>query len=50
MLPTFLTYLLSFVSIDICWNHHRLQAGALINGNIFWANMHLLFYSTDSAS
>jgi uncharacterized membrane protein len=46
LLPLFLTYLLSFVSIAIYWNnhHHMLQATERINGRILWANTHLLFW------
>jgi uncharacterized membrane protein len=46
MLPTFLTYVLSFVFIGIYWNnhHHMLQLTTRINGRILWANLHLLFW------
>ncbi len=46
MLPTFLTYTLSFVFIGIYWNnhHHMLQLTERINGRILWANLHLLFW------
>jgi uncharacterized membrane protein len=46
MLPTFLTYVLSFVYLAIYWNnhHHMLHATGRINGTILWANMHLLFW------
>ena len=46
LLPTFLTYVLSFVYIAIYWNnhHHMLHATERINGKILWANMHLLFW------
>jgi uncharacterized membrane protein len=46
LLPTFLTYVLSFVYLAIYWNnhHHMLHATARINGKILWANMHLLFW------
>ncbi len=46
MLPTFLTYALSFVFIGIYWNnhHHMLQLTDRINGGILWANLHLLFW------
>ncbi|MHB8466073.1 MAG: TMEM175 family protein [Acidimicrobiales bacterium] len=45
-LPTFLTYVLSFVILGIYWNnhHHLLQATQRINGTILWANLHLLFW------
>ena len=46
LLPTFLTYVLSFVFLGIYWNnhHHMLQATAQINGKVLWANLHLLFW------
>jgi uncharacterized membrane protein len=46
VLPTFLTYVLSFVFVGIYWNnhHHMLQLTDRINGKILWANLHLLFW------
>lgn len=46
MLPTFLSYLLSFVYLAIYWNnhHHMLLVTRHINGRIMWANLHLLFW------
>ena len=46
VLPTFLTYVLSFVYVAIYWNnhHHLLHAATRVNGTILWANMHLLFW------
>jgi len=46
MIPTFLSYLLSFVFVGIYWNnhHHLLQAARNVNGSILWANLHLLFW------
>ena len=46
LLPTFLSYLLSFVFVAIYWNnhHHLLHAARGVNGTILWANMHLLFW------
>lgn len=45
-LPTFLTYVLSFIYVAIYWNnhHHLLHAVSRVNGTILWANMHLLFW------
>jgi uncharacterized membrane protein len=42
----FSSYVLSFVFIGIYWNnhHHLLQAVERVNGNILWANLHLLFW------
>ena len=44
--PTFVTYVLSFVNTGIYWNnhHHMLHAAKRINGRIMWANLHLLFW------
>jgi uncharacterized membrane protein len=46
LLPSLLSYLLSFVFIGIYWNnhHHLLQAARHVNGPILWANLHLLFW------
>src|SRR6476620_2732227 len=46
LLPVFLTYVLSFVYVGIYWNnhHHLLCACHRINGEIMWANLHLLFW------
>src|ERR1700681_3896319 len=44
--PVFLSYALSFVFLGIYWNnhHHMLQATKQVNGQVLWANMHLLFW------
>lgn len=46
MLPTFLSYVLSFIYVGIYWNnhHHMLQLAGTVNGPILWANLHLLFW------
>jgi uncharacterized membrane protein len=46
LLPSFLSYLLSFTFLGIYWNnhHHLLQATRHINGATLWANLHLLFW------
>lgn len=46
VLPSLLTYLLSFVFLGIYWtnHHHLLQATERINGVTLWANLHLLFW------
>jgi len=46
LLPTFLTYALSYVFVDIYWNnhHHLLHATTHIDGGVLWANLHLLFW------
>lgn len=46
LLPTFLSYLLSFALLGTYWNnhHHLLQAAKLIDGWVLWANLHLLFW------
>ena len=45
LLPVFLSYVLSFIYVGIYWNnhHHMLHATEQVNGNILWANLHLLF-------
>ena len=44
--PIFLSYVLSYVFLGIYWNnhHHLLQAAKHVNGNVLWANLHLLFW------
>jgi uncharacterized membrane protein len=46
ILPTFLTYVLSFIYVGIYWNnhHHLLHATTRIDGAVLWANLHLLFW------
>lgn len=46
LIPTFLSYTLSFVFLAIYWNnhHHLLQAVEKVDGRVLWANMHLLFW------
>src|SRR5215211_635782 len=43
--PIFLSYVLSFVILGIYWNNHHLwQAAKRVNGQVLWANLHLLFW------
>lgn len=46
LIPTFLSYVLSFVYLGIYWNnhHHMLHLVRSVNGPILWANLHLLFW------
>ncbi len=46
LVPTFFSYVLSFVYIAIYWNnhHHLLHAVHHVTGRILWANVHLLFW------
>jgi uncharacterized membrane protein len=46
LIPTFLSYVLSFVFLGIYWNnhHHLLQAVKNVDGRVLWANLHLLFW------
>ena len=46
LLPTFLSYVLSFVYVGIYWNnhHHMLHTVSKVTGPILWANLHLLFW------
>ncbi|MGB5846910.1 MAG: TMEM175 family protein [Ignavibacteriaceae bacterium] len=46
IIPTFLSYVLSFIYIGIYWNnhHHLLHTLNKISASILWANLHLLFW------
>ena len=46
LLPTFLSYVLSFIYVGIYWNnhHHMFQSTRRVTGGILWANLHLLFW------
>jgi uncharacterized membrane protein len=46
LLPVFLSYILSFVYVGIYWNnhHHLFQAVQRVDGQVLWANLHLLFW------
>jgi uncharacterized membrane protein len=46
VLPTLLSYVLSFVYVGIYWNnhHHMIYAVDKINGAVLWANLNLLFW------
>ncbi|MDQ3986199.1 MAG: TMEM175 family protein [Actinomycetota bacterium] len=46
LVPVFLAYILSFVTLGIYWNnhHHMFVVVERINGKILWANLHLLFW------
>ena len=46
MLPSFLSYVLSFVYVGIYWNnhHHLLQAAGHVSGSVLWSNLNLLFW------
>lgn len=46
ILPTFISYVLSFIYIGIYWNnhHHLIHSSKSVNGRILWANLHLLFW------
>ena len=46
VVPSLLTFLLSFLYLGIYWNnhHHMLQLTNRINGTVLWANLHLLFW------
>ena len=45
LIPTFLSYLLSFALLGTWWNnhHHLLQAAKVIDARVLWANLLLLF-------
>lgn len=44
--PVFLSYVVSFIYVGICWNahHHILHATKKISAQVMWANLHLLFW------
>ena len=46
LIPIFLSYVLSFIFLGIYWNnhHHLFQAVQNVNGQVLWANLHLLFW------
>lgn len=46
IIPTFLSYILSFIYLGIYWNnhHHMLHTSENVTGGILWANLHLLFW------
>jgi uncharacterized membrane protein len=46
VIPTLLSYVLSFVYVGIYWNnhHHMMHAAHTVNGRILWGNLHLLFW------
>jgi uncharacterized membrane protein len=46
VLPVFISYIISFIYLGIYWNnhHHLMHVVKNINGNVLWANIHLLFW------
>ena len=46
LIPTFLSYVLSFILIGVYWgNHHHLLATVShVSSRLMWANLHLLFW------
>jgi uncharacterized membrane protein len=46
LVPTFLSYMLSFGVLGIYWNnhHHLLHAAKAVDGWVLWANLNLLFW------
>lgn len=46
LLPSLLSYVLSYVYVGIYWNnhHHMLHAARRVTGGVLWANLHLLFW------
>ena len=46
LVPTFLSYVLSFLYVGIYWNnhHHMLHTIGAVTGGMLWANLHLLFW------
>jgi len=46
LLPSFLSYVLSFLYVGIYWNnhHHMLHAARHVTGRVLWANLSLFFW------
>lgn len=46
LLHKFISYILSFIYIGICWSnhHHMMHTVRHVNGKVLWANLHLLFW------
>src|SRR5262249_40363477 len=46
VIPTFLSYVISFTYVGIYWNnhHHLLHVVKRVDAKTMWANMHLLFW------
>ena len=46
LLPSFLSYVLSFIYVGIYWNnhHHMFHAAKHVSGRVLWANLILLFW------
>jgi uncharacterized membrane protein len=46
LVPTLLSYLLSFIYLGIYWSnhHHMFHATKHVTGGVLWANLHLLFW------
>lgn len=46
ILPTFISYIVSFLYVSVYWiSHHQLfRMAKKINGEILWKNLHLLFW------
>lgn len=46
LLPTFITYILSFIYLGIYWNnhHHLMHHISKVNSKVLWANLFLLFW------
>ena len=46
LVPVFLSYILSFVTLGIYWNnhHHMFVVVERVEGKILWANLHLLLW------
>src|SRR5437016_328495 len=46
LVPTLLSYVLSFIYVGIYWNnhHHLFHSTRRVSAGILWANLHLLFW------
>ena len=45
LIPTIVSYMLSFVYVGIYWNnhHHLVHKLTRLNGRVLWSNLHWLF-------
>ncbi|MFC6463428.1 TMEM175 family protein [Marinilactibacillus sp. GCM10026970] len=46
LIPTLISYILSFIYVGIYWNnhHHLLYKLSRLNGQVLWSNLHWLFW------
>lgn len=46
LIPSFLSYVLSFIYVGIYWNnhHHLIHSAKYVSGSVLWSNLNLLFW------